>query len=228
MVVYHGAEKIIDQPRIIGDTSSGDFGAGFYCTTGENIARAWACTYTMSGYINQYEFTPNRLKVIDLCGGDYTILSWLAVILRYRSVDMKSSLTMERRDYIIENFYPDIEDADVIKGIGAGNSNFYFVKQFLNNSVSLNTFMDALGQSESNMQMVIKSEKALRKVIFLKAEPVLWNAYFSEAVDKDLALRQQFLLKKASERVSEELFITDIVKMKWTKDENKLSPMLYR
>ena len=228
MIVYHGNDKIIDNPKIEKDTVRGDYGPGFYCTMDENTAREWASTYTQSGYVNQYEFTQGRLKMVDLCDGNFTILSWLAVLLKYRSLDMKSSLTMERRDYIVENFLPDLEKVDIIKGIRADNTNFYIAKQFLNNSVSLATFRDSIGRLENEAELVLCSEKALTRMIFLKAEPVLWQAYFSAAVEKDLSLRQEFLVKKASERVSEELFIADIIKKGWTQYENKLPPMLYR
>lgn len=228
MIVYHGNDKIIDSPKITNDTARGDYGLGFYCTMDENTAREWACTYTQSGYVNKYEFTPGNLKMIDLCDGNYTFLSWLAILLKYRSMDMKSTLTMERRDYIVKNFLPDIEGVDVIKGIRADNTNFYIAKQFLNNAVSISTLKDSIGRTEAEAEVVLCSDKALSRMMFLKAEPVLWQAYFSPAVEKDLSLRQNFLMKKASERVSEELFVADIIKRGWTQYENKLPTMLYR
>lgn len=228
MIVYQGSDKIVDQPHILEASKKADFGQGFYCVASENMAAEWSATYSQYGYVNQYEFTPGRLHVVDLCDGNYTILSWLAVVLKYRNLDMKSTLTLERRDYIVENFFPDISSADVIKGLRADNSNFYIARQFLNNAISLSTLQEAMYQPESNAQMVLKTPKALKKVIFLKADPILWHAYFTSAMERDLSLRQDFLIQKARERVSEEIFITDIVKMKWTKDENKLPPMLYR
>lgn len=228
MKLYHGSEKIIDSPSLERGYKRNDFGRGFYCTKDEQAARSWACSDSATGYVSRYEFSTAGLKTLNLCDGKNNVLNWMALLLKYREFDMKSSLTLERGQYILDNFLPNTEGIDVINGLRCDNSNFFFTKQFLNNAISLRTYETLLKQPKSNGQIVLISEKAMRKIHFVKAETVLWQEYFSQSVEKDLELRDQYQQEKAKDKVSKDVFLIDIIKQGWTNDVNGLSAMLYR
>lgn len=42
MYLYHGSNKIIDNPKYNGSRERTDFGRGFYLTPNENQARRWS------------------------------------------------------------------------------------------------------------------------------------------------------------------------------------------
>ena len=42
ITIYHGSEKIVDQPIFGEGKINNDFGLGFYCTESEKLAKEWA------------------------------------------------------------------------------------------------------------------------------------------------------------------------------------------
>ncbi|RII36209.1 DUF3990 domain-containing protein [Clostridium chromiireducens] len=42
LIVYHGSDKIIDNPSHTGGRKFSDFGLGFYITTNIEMAKSWA------------------------------------------------------------------------------------------------------------------------------------------------------------------------------------------
>ena len=60
MILYHGSDKIIEQPKYRGGKDNNDYGYGFYCTEYPELAREWAVTSEHDGYINSYELDIRR------------------------------------------------------------------------------------------------------------------------------------------------------------------------
>ena len=54
LTIYHGSQKLIQQPVYGAGNVRNDYGLGFYCTENVDLAKEWACTEENSGYANCY------------------------------------------------------------------------------------------------------------------------------------------------------------------------------
>ena len=52
MILYHGSNSIVEQPRIIEPNRTLDYGSGFYCTKDFDLAGEWAVNLDNDGYFN--------------------------------------------------------------------------------------------------------------------------------------------------------------------------------
>ena len=65
ILVYHGSNVEVSQPRILQNGFYKDFGYGFYCTKLEKQARRWAMSRKGATVVNRYTYTPNpELKTL--------------------------------------------------------------------------------------------------------------------------------------------------------------------
>ena len=68
MSVYHSSRQIVEYPEIRKGKYNKDFYFGFYCTRYEEQAKRWAARYGINGYLNKYEYVPDKslnCKVFD-------------------------------------------------------------------------------------------------------------------------------------------------------------------
>ena len=79
--IFHGSSKIIPKPQFGFGKTYNDYGQAFYCTEEPEMAKEWACTETEDGFVNQYRLHGKCLRKMDLCGREYHILNWLAILL---------------------------------------------------------------------------------------------------------------------------------------------------
>lgn len=91
MICYHGSDTVVDKPKILESKRPLDFGGGFYVTTSELQAKAWAkkVAYRNNSSrkcVNRYEFdlekAETEIKVINFTKADE---KWLDFICRNRS-----------------------------------------------------------------------------------------------------------------------------------------------
>ena len=66
MILYHGSEKIIENPVYGKGNIRNDYGRGFYCTESEELAKEWACSNNKNGFANKYELNMEGLNVLYL------------------------------------------------------------------------------------------------------------------------------------------------------------------
>ena len=87
MIVYHGSKDIIEKPEFGKGNVRNDYGLGFYCTESINLAKEWACSNNeTNGYANKYELDLNEYNVLDLRKNEYSILNWIAILLKFRTI----------------------------------------------------------------------------------------------------------------------------------------------
>ncbi len=67
-----------------------DYGRGFYCTENLALAKEWACTEEIAGYVNQYELDRSPLNILELSSEKYSILHWLALVMEYRKIRLST------------------------------------------------------------------------------------------------------------------------------------------
>ena len=213
MIIYHGSKDIIEKPEFGKGNERNDYGLGFYCTENVELAKEWACSNNeTSGYANQYEIDLCDYKVLDLRDEKYSILNWMAILLKFRTFDVNNPISVQAKEYILENFYVDVEEYDVIIGYRADDSYFSFAKDFINNTISTQQLAEAMRLGDLGTQIVLKSKKAFDTVKFLSYELAECKEYYVKRVSRDKKARETYLSGHRQNLVSDGLFVMDIIR----------------
>lgn len=81
MILYHGSNCIVEQPRIIEPNRTLDYGSGFYTTCAEKQAYDWVerkiKTSDQVNYVNVYEFEEKALKQLKVLWFDGPTDEWI-------------------------------------------------------------------------------------------------------------------------------------------------------
>ena len=113
LTIYHGSQKLIQQPVYGAGNVRNDYGLGFYCTENVDLAKEWACTEENSGYANCYQLDLGGLTILDLSDHRYHILNWLSLLLQNRVFKISNDLAAEGKEYMLDTFLPEYEDKDI-------------------------------------------------------------------------------------------------------------------
>ena len=213
MIIYHGSKDIIEKPEFGKGNERNDYGLGFYCTENVELAKEWACSNNeTNGYANQYEIDLCDYKVLDLRDEKYSILNWMALLLKFRTFDVNTPISAQAKEYILENFYVNVEEYDVIIGYRADDSYFSFAKDFINNTISVEQLAEAMRLGELGIQIVLKSKKAFDAVKYKSYELAECKEYYVKRVSRDKKARETYLSGYRQELVSDGLFVMDIIR----------------
>ena len=213
MIIYHGSKDIIEKPEFGKGNKKNDYGLGFYCTENIELAKEWACSNNeTNGYANQYEIDLSDYKVLDLRDEKYSILNWMALLLKFRTFDVNTPISAQAKEYILENFYVDAEEYDVIIGYRADDSYFSFAKDFINNTISVEQLAEAMRLGELGIQIVLKSKKAFNAVKYISYELAECKEYYVKRVSRDKKARETYLSDYRQKLVSDGLFVMDIIR----------------
>ena len=166
MKMYHGSENIIEKPVYGKGARYNDYGKGFYCTENIELAKEWACAKQKNGYANIYDLDLSELNVLNLNSASYNILNWLAFLADNRTYWQNGSIAEPAKNYIKENFLPDISAYDVIIGYRADDSYFSFAQDFVSGVISLQKLAQAMRLGKLGEQIVLKSPKAFAQIQF--------------------------------------------------------------
>ena len=213
MIIYHGSKDIIESPEFGKGNRKNDYGLGFYCTENVELAKEWACSNNeTNGYANQYEIDLSSYKVLDLREEKYSILNWMALLLKFRTFDVNTPISVQAKEYILENFYVDVEEYDVIIGYRADDSYFSFAKDFINNTISVEQLAEAMRLGELGIQIVLKSKKAFDTVKYISYELAESKEYYVKRVSRDKKARETYLSGYRQNLVTDGLFVMDIIR----------------
>ena len=213
MIIYHGSKDIIEKPELGKGNQKNDYGLGFYCTENVELAKEWACSNNeTNGYANQYEIDLSNYKVLDLREEKYSILNWMALLLKFRTFDVNTPISAQAKEYILENFYIDVENYDIIIGFRADDSYFSFAKDFINNTISVEQLAEAMRLGELGIQIVLKSKKAFDMVKYISYELAECKEYYVKRVSRDKKARETYLSGHRQNLVSDGLFVMDIIR----------------
>ena len=183
--LFHGSSQIINRPQFGKGNLRNDYGLGFYCTENLELAKEWACSNVSGGYANRYSIDLTGLSVLNLSSGEYNILNWISLLLNNRAFSVNNQIASEGKDYLAQNFMPNVDNFDIIIGYRADDSYFAFAQDFLNNAISVKTLARAMKLGNLGEQVVIKSKKAFEILSFKDAEPVDGNLYFNKRQERD-------------------------------------------
>jgi hypothetical protein len=166
IVLYHGSERIVEKPEFLRGVANNDFGVGFYATKEEEIAKEWACGDGDDGYVNIYSISLDGLRVFDITKEKNSSLVWLARLLKNRRLRIGDAKQRTARDFIVENYLPDLSSYDVIVGTRGDDSYFSFARAFLDGEISLGQIDKMLATDKLSLQYALVSDKAIKSLRF--------------------------------------------------------------
>jgi len=211
MKLYHGSDHIVEVPTYGFGKPYNDYGLGFYCTQHPDMAGEWAVGFDHDGFINEYDFDTNGLKIVDLDAPEFTTLHWLAVLLANRWFDVRAPIANEAREYLLANFSVDLSKADVVEGYRADDSYFTFAQDFINGTISYRQLGNAMRLGELGRQVVVKSERAFSRLQFQGAQEALRPVWLPRRERRDREAREQYFDHERNARKKGDLFITQII-----------------
>ena len=223
MLLYHGSERIIEKPVHGEGRITNDYGRGFYCTENLELAKEWACARERDGYANKYLLDLSNLRILNLNASAYSILNWLAVLVRYRTYWQNGSIAEEAKRYLQEHFYVDIEPYDVIIGYRANDSYFTFAQDFISGTISLRKLSEAMRLGKLGEQVVLKSKAAFSQLVFDGYEAAEAGEYYARKAARDLEARREYRrVKSANHQSIHEIYILDIMREGMENDDPRL------
>ena len=223
MILWHGSTEIVRCPRLELCRPYNDYGAGFYCTENEDLAREWACPGEMDGFANRYALSIDGLSILDLSSSDYSVFTWLAILLANRRVDLSNAIARTARDYLLDRFLIDASSFDIIRGYRADDSYFSFARAFLNNTISVAQLSEAMRLGNLGEQVVLTSEKAFERIRFTGYELAPREICHTRRAERDRCARDQYQSLSA-ELDRDGLYIRDIL----LEEVDPHDPRLYR
>jgi hypothetical protein len=159
MIVYHGTNLEIKQPKIVNRFKTLDFGEGFYTTENENQAMEFAVKVcerrypSLNPFVNCYKFTE------DL--SNYSVL-------KFNTPDEKwLDFVIERRKGIILN-----NKYDLITGPVANDDVFGTIILYESGELDKESVIKKLKIKQLFNQVVFCNEIILKKLIFIKSYKV--------------------------------------------------------
>ncbi len=214
LIIYHGSKDIIERPYFHGGKAENDYGFGFYCTESLELAKEWSCSSSeRSGFANKYSIDLTSLKVLDLTDPKYSILNWIAILLKFRTFDLISEISRQAKEYLIDNFYIDVTQYDIVIGFRADDSYFSFARDFVNNTISVRQLSKAMELGQLGKQVVIIGEKAFSNLTFEGYESADRLEYFAKRKARDLKAREEYLAKTRKDTtLYEDVFVIDIIR----------------
>ena len=227
ITLYHGSQYVIKKPVYGEGNPRNDYGLGFYCTREIELAKEWACTEENSGYANQYEIDISNLSVVQLSSEDFNILNWIAILLNNRNFRISNDVASEGKRYLLENFLPDVRDADVIIGYRANDSYFSFANAFLNNTLSLAQLEKAMYLGKLGVQTMLKSKASFECIEFIRSEIADREIYYPKRSTRDMDARAAFKKERESQRVANSIYLMDILRERWRNDDTRLRRNLF-
>ncbi|MDO4502366.1 MAG: DUF3990 domain-containing protein [Coriobacteriia bacterium] len=211
LILYHGSDRIVEKPRFGVGNPRNDYGLGFYCTASLEMACEWAVGRGTDGYANKYVFDDSGLTVVDFESVGLCTLHWLTTLLANRTFDVRAPLALEAREYLLEHFYVDLDDADVVKGFRANDSYFTFAQDFIMGTISYRQLNNAMRLGDLGQQTVIKSARAFERLEFREAREVPRSVWLPRREERDRTARRKYFDVERSKRRRGDLYITQIL-----------------
>ena len=221
LILYHGSPEIIQIPLFEKGKSYNDYGKGFYCTEHLELAKEWACTENTDGYANKYEIDTVGLSVLNLSSEEYTILHWLALLMKYRKFRISTPVMKRGADWLKENFLLDLTPYDAVVGYRADDSYFSFARAFVNNEISLKQLSYAMHLGKLGEQFVLKSPAAFENIRFISYEIADNTEYYVKRKVRDDEARAAFRAELERDDLNG-LYMRDIIREGVQADDPRL------
>lgn len=156
MILFHGSNTIVKEPKIIEQNRFLDFGFGFYTTTNLDQAKSFAKKVVARrggiATVNYYELNEEPLALLQVKKFPSPNEQWLDFVSAHRNG------TYDGKKY------------DVVIGAVANDDVYRTMQVYASGLLSKEQALEALKIKELFDQYVFSSEKALTALTFLKAE----------------------------------------------------------
>lgn len=210
ITIYHGSEKIVEKPIFGGGRKNNDFGLGFYCTASKELAKEWAVSNLYDGISNCYTLDTEYLNILNLNSSDYSILNWIAVLVKHRVFSIKNPVARRAKRYLLDNFSINVNAFDLIIGYRADDSYFDYAESFLNNAISVEQLARAMKLGKLGEQIVIKSKFAFSKLKYEGYDIANKDRYYVFRKDRNDEANKLYM--EMLEEDSDGLYIQDIIR----------------
>lgn len=203
-IIYHGSDHIIDSPSLEKSNLYNDYGRGFYCSEDLELTKEWASRGKYDGVVNKYEFDTSNLKILDLTKGSYTVLNWIAILLKNRELPLLiKEVYKNRLDFIINNYHINLDKYDVIIGYRADDAYFKFPISFIQGFIGIDSLEEMYQLGNLGKQIALVSTKAFNQLKYLGNEivPECYKSKFYERM-REAERHYQKLLEKESENLN--------------------------
>ncbi len=210
LTLYHGSAKAVNVPKADVSGAFDDFGRGFYCTESREEAGEWAVSRGRSGFISTYDADTFELNICDLTGEKFTILNWLAVVMKNRMFRVGTPNITRFLDCLERKFMPDLSDADIIKGYACDDAAFAVVKSFLSGEISYDQLKTLMKGENIKIQYAAVSEKAVSAFSFKGCERADAAVYYPARMMRSERLFDEFIKSKEA-KPEEGIFMFDIL-----------------
>lgn len=222
MILYHGSEKIIENPVFGKGNLRNDYGRGFYCTENEELAKEWACSNNKNGFANKYELKLDGLNILYLNSSEYHVLHWLTILTKNRTYWERNTISEKAKTYLSKHFMIDTSKYDVIIGYRADDSYFSFARDFVSGAISYKQLSEAMHLGKLGEQVVLVSEKAFQNLKYISCSPANPLIYYAKKKERDREARKEYRKAKFNDNLENELFIIDIIREEMTGNDLRL------
>ena len=144
---YHGSSVEIEKPDLKHSRKDIDFGAGFYLTQDDKMAKKWACNRNES-ILNAYKIDFTNLNIKYLTADK----EWLDYVSWNRTHEKKSF---------------DDSDYDIIIGPTADDKLFVIIDMYQDGLVSADRAIEVMNCMNYSQQIALKTVKAIRNIEFV-------------------------------------------------------------
>lgn len=212
MILYHGSDKIIKKPIYAYGKDTNDYGKGFYMTKDLELAKEWAARESIDkAYVNMYEMDLSKFSLLDLDKVDNKVLRWIALLVKYRAINLKNPIGIKGRDLLIKKYLLDVDAYDLIRGYRADDCYFMFARSFLNNEISVEQLGRALVLGKLGDQYVLKSKKAFHSIKFVKYFEIDSKLYYEKRLFRNKTAADEYDIVINSVK-RDEHYLSDILK----------------
>lgn len=159
MILYHGSNTKVKEPRLIPSKRLLDFGAGFYLTSDFEQARKWAVRTAKNRgenkpLVSAFEFDVKLMRDLNILSFEKPDTDWL----RYISANRTGKMTEEKYDIVI--------------GPVANDQAIRTVNNFLKGYFSEDIAIQLLLPQKLKDQYTFKTDKALKILKFTEVTEV--------------------------------------------------------
>ena len=156
MLLFHGSNIVITQPKLIPSLRLLDFGQGFYLTSDMEQAKKWAMRTTLNRGIGKatvsiFEIDDDYRKFLNILAFDKPDAEWLEFVC------------MNRTGNTPQNVY------DIVKGPVADDQVARTINNYLSGYLLQEMALQLLLPQRLKDQYAFKTEKALNALVFKEA-----------------------------------------------------------
>lgn len=145
----------------------------------------------------------------------------MAILADNRNFRASTAVSKQGKEYLLNNFLPNISNYDIIIGYRADDSYFSFARAFVNNQISLEQLSEAMKLGKLGEQIVLKSQKAFSAIKFVKYEIAKADEFYIKRKNRNLEANKQFRSQQEVDSI-DGLFMRDIIRERIDNNDSRL------